>query len=117
MAAMFSTVTAWFGLIVGVVLLVEVAVFAIADRRRTGPKRTIRGPQPKMLLFLGILFTVNGADRIRHWTGITEQVLFVLGLAVASTVVVLAFRSLAYRDAAETREWQESGAGADESGV
>lgn len=100
MTIMFSGGAAWFGLALGVVLLVEAAVFFALDRRRDSAKLRARNRQIPMLLCIGVMFAISNAARLRGWTGTGMKVVFGVGMACAVATVVFAIRSLAARGAA-----------------
>ncbi|MEV7393712.1 MULTISPECIES: hypothetical protein [unclassified Streptomyces] len=103
MAIMFSASSAWFGLVVGVALLLEVAVLFVLGQRRDEAKRRPRNRQLPMLLCLGVMLATSGAARLRGWTGTGMTVAFGVGMVAAAATVVFAIRSLAARASAPSR--------------
>ncbi|MEW2116983.1 hypothetical protein AB0945_17655 [Streptomyces sp. NPDC005474] len=97
MADMFATGSAWFGLAVGVGLLLEAtALFAL--RHRPGRVKQRAGDrQLPMLLCMGVMLTTSSAARLRGWTGNGMTAVFLIGMAAAAATIVFAVRSLAAR--------------------
>jgi hypothetical protein len=97
MADMFATGSAWFGLAVGVGLLLEVTAFVALRHRPGRVKRRAGDRQLPMLLCMGVMLTTNSAARLRGWTGNGMTVAFLIGMAAAAATIVFAVRSLAAR--------------------
>jgi hypothetical protein len=100
MGTMFHTGASWFGLSIGVVLLLESAVFIVLRRRRDSAKNRQGYQQVPMLLCMGVMFTSGSAARLRGWTGTGMTAVFLVGMVAAGATIMLAIRSLAARGSA-----------------
>jgi hypothetical protein len=103
MASMLSTGFAWFGLALGIALLVEAAVFFVLRHRPGSARRRTGGGQLPMLLCMGVMFTSRSAASLRGWTGPGMATVFLVGMLAAVATVVFATRSLVSRASAQRR--------------
>jgi hypothetical protein len=103
MASMFSTGSAWFGLAVGIALLVEAVVFFVLRHRPGSARRRAGGGALPMLLCMGVMFTSRGAASLRGWSGAGMATVFLVGMVAAVATVVFAARSLVSRASARRR--------------
>ncbi|MBR7839164.1 hypothetical protein KDL01_38230 [Actinospica durhamensis] len=103
MASMFSTGFAWFGLALGIALVVEAAVIFVLRHRPESASRRRGGGQVPMLLCMGVMFTSRSAANLRGWTGPGMTTVFAVGMLAAVATIVFATRSLASRASAQRR--------------
>jgi hypothetical protein len=94
MASMFASGSAWFCLSVGVVLLVEAAVFFVLRRRPGGGRRGPRGGQWPMLLSMGVMLISGSVARLGGLNGAGMTAAFLVGVASAVATIVFAIQSL-----------------------
>ena len=100
---MISASSAWFGLVVGLALLLEVAVLLVLDLRRSPAEHRRHMSRLPMLFCLGVMLTGSDAARLRGWTGTGMAVVTTIGMLAAAAAVVLALVSLAARAFARSR--------------
>lgn len=97
MADVFDRGSLWFGLAVGVGLLLQAAVFLVLRHRPGRARRRAGDGQVPMPLCMGVMFTGSSAARLRGWTGTGMTVVFLTGMAAAAATIVFAVRSLTAR--------------------
>ncbi len=106
MASMFASVSAWFCLIVGVMLLIEAAAFVVLDRRPGGRGRGPRGGGRLTLWSMGVMLVSGSVARLGRLTGAGMTATFLVGVAGAIATIVLAIRSLDARRRATAPSWE-----------
>jgi hypothetical protein len=103
MASVFHTGSSLFGLAVGVLLLLEAAVFFVLRNRRNRMEVRPRYQQLPMLLCMGVMLTSGSAARLRGWTGTGMEAVSLVGMVAAGMTIVFAIRSLVARASAPGR--------------
>ena len=95
MTGVFGTVSAWFTLVLGVVLLVESGVFFVRGRRLDRDKRVSSYRPLPMLLCLGITLICGSVVRLDGLTGAGKLAAFLIGMLSALAAVFFAVRARA----------------------
>jgi hypothetical protein len=95
MAGMSASGSAWFCVVVGVLLLVEAAVFFVGHRR-PGSDAGRRGPrgQVPILALSGVMLISGNVTRLAGSSGAVSTVADLIGTVAAVSILIFAIRYL-----------------------